>query len=143
LNAQKDVMPRQSLAHAHFGEHLTLDGYGGDPDKLNDGELLQFCLEDLCKRLGMHPLSPPIVLPAPDNQIKDPGGWSGFLVIAESHIAIHTFPRRLFLSADIYTCRNGMDCGLVSGILTARYSLAEMETHFIRRGQRYPAHNLF
>ena len=77
------------------------------------------------------------------NQIKDPGGWSGFLVIAESHIAIHTFPRRRFLSADIYTCRNGMDCGLVSGILTARYSLAEMETHFIRRGQRYPAHNLF
>lgn len=131
-----------SFVSAHFGEHLTLDGYGGDPAALDDGELLRACLEDLCARLGMRPLAEPMVLSAPDNQIKDPGGWSGFLVIAESHISIHTFPRRRFVSADVYTCRHGMDAGLVSGILSTRYSLAEIETHFIRRGQRYPAHNL-
>lgn len=131
-----------SFVSAHFGEHLTLDGYGGDPIALDGGDLLRSCLEDLCAKLGMHPLSEPMVLSAPDNQIKDPGGWSGFLIIAESHISIHTFPRRRFLSADVYTCRHGMDAALVSGILSTRYSLAEIETHFIRRGQRYPAHNL-
>jgi S-adenosylmethionine decarboxylase len=142
LTAIQRDLSHPSLAAGHFGEHLTLDGYGGDPIALDDGELLRFCLEDLCARLQMHPLSEPVVLPAPDNQIKDPGGWSGFLIIAESHISIHTFPRRRFLSADIYTCRHGMDAALVSGILSTRYSLAEVESHFIRRGQRYPAHNL-
>jgi len=39
---------------------------------------------------------------------KDPGGWSGFVIIAESHISIHTFPARRFVSIDVYTCKNGL-----------------------------------
>jgi S-adenosylmethionine decarboxylase len=134
-------MPRPEVG-AHFGEHFTVDGYGGDPVTLDDGAQLRRSLDELCARLGMHPLAPPMVFSAPDNQIKDPGGWSGFLIIAESHIAIHTFPRRRFLSADIYTCRNGMDVGAVGQLLVQRYALTDIETNFIRRGLRYPAENL-
>ena len=31
----------------NFGEHLTIDGYGGDPAKLNDREVVFKCLADL------------------------------------------------------------------------------------------------
>jgi len=127
----------------HFGEHLTIDGYEGDPKLLDSKDLLVNSIKDLAARLEMHLLSDIIILSAPDNQIKDPGGWSAFVVIAESHISIHTFPRRRFVSADVYTCRNGLDADLVVDVFKQTFGLAEVERHFIKRGLKYPQHNHF
>ncbi len=126
----------------YFGEHITLDGYGGDPGCLDNKDVVSSVLTRLCTTLGMHPLIEPVVVSAPDNHVKDPGGWSGFLMIAESHISIHTFPCRRFLSADIYTCKNGMDQTLIVDFFKNAFQLAEVETNFIKRGLKYPDHNL-
>jgi len=126
----------------HFGEHVTIDGYGGDPLRLDDGRLVRKCLDDLCARLGMHPLALSQVVPAPDNGKKDPGGWSGALIIAESHISVHTFPKRRFLSADVYTCHNGIDRAFIEEFFKSAFCLQEVEIHFLKRGLRYPAYNL-
>ena len=126
----------------HFGEHLTLDGYGGDTELLNNSELVSKCLDELCHVLEMHKLGKPHLYQAPGNQIKDPGGWSTFVVIAESHIAIHTFPKRRFLSADVYTCRNGLDIAKIITFFKEKFSLEDVETNFIKRGLKYPEHNL-
>lgn len=127
---------------SHFGEHLMLDGYGGDPEKLNDRELVLGVLNDLPGRLGMRKLSEPEVYFAPGNDGKDPGGWSGFVVIEESHISIHTFPERGFVTADAYTCRNGMDCGFITTYFREKFTLGDVEEHFVKRGMRYPAENI-
>ena len=108
---------------AHFGEHVTIDGYGGNPDRLNSEEAVASALTELCNALQMHPLIKPQVISAPDNNIKDPGGWSGFVVIAESHISIHTFPKRRFLSADVYTCQNGVDKNLITDFFKNKFIL--------------------
>lgn len=126
----------------HFGEHVTIDGYEGDYDLLNSEEAVRDCMNDLIQALGMHPLYGPHIISAADNQIKDPGGWSGFTIIAESHVSIHTFPRRGFVSADVYTCQNGLDTELVTNFFKDRFKLAEVETHFVKRGTKYPEHNL-
>jgi S-adenosylmethionine decarboxylase len=125
-----------------FGEHLTIDGYGGDQKKLDDRELVLKSLGELPRLLGMHPLAEPVVYHAPGNDIKDPGGWSGFVVIEESHISIHTFPKRGFVSADVYTCRNGMDRGFILSYFKDTFKLSEIEDHFIKRGTKYPDNNL-
>lgn len=127
---------------AHFGEHLTVDGYGGNAQLLNDRAVLAACLEDLPELLGMTKLSPVATYEAPENNVKDPGGWSGFVVIAESHISVHTFPRRQFVSADVYTCRNGIDAGTVINYFKMAYALLDVETHLIKRGTRYPSVNI-
>ncbi|HEV2560724.1 MAG TPA: S-adenosylmethionine decarboxylase [Rhizomicrobium sp.] len=126
----------------HFGEHLTLDGYGGCPQRLDNPDLVKSALADLCRTLGMKALLGPVIASAPDNNLKDPGGWSGFLVIAESHISIHTFPKRRFLSADAYTCQAGLDTEAIVAFFTRTFALEEVETHFVKRGLRYPAHNI-
>jgi S-adenosylmethionine decarboxylase len=128
---------------SHFGEHITIDGYDADPARLQDRATVRSSLIDLCAFLGMKPLKRTHIVSAPDNQIKDPGGWSAFLVVAESHLSIHTFPRRHFLSADVYTCRNGIDAKSVSDFFTETFRLGEVETNFIRRGLKYPKHNKF
>lgn len=126
----------------HFGEHITIDGYGGNVEKLNSEEVVTSCFTELCDALKMHPLSKPLVISAPDNHLKDPGGWSGFVIIAESHISIHTFPKRRFVSADVYTCQTGIDSDFVVGYFRKKFELDEVETHFIKRGTKYPEHNI-
>lgn len=133
---------RDRARTAHFGEHFTLDGYGGDPARLDDAERVRAALVALCERIGMRPLAPPLVVAAPDNRLKDPGGWSGVLLILESHITIHTFPRRRFLTSDVYSCKEGMDVAAISAFLRRRFRLQDVETHLLIRGVRYPAHNL-
>jgi S-adenosylmethionine decarboxylase len=91
----------------------------------------------------MKKLSEPEIYRAEANEIKDPGGWTGFVVIAESHISIHTFPKRGFVSADVYTCKNGMDVNLVKDFFKKAFSLKDLEINFIKRGTKYPDNNIY
>lgn len=122
---------------SHFGEHLMLDGYGGSYKKLNSKDLVSSILYDLPTKLGMKLLSEPVVYFAEPNHIKDPGGWSGVVVIAESHLSIHTFPEKGFVTADVYTCKNGMDNEYIIKYLTDAFELKDTEINFVKRGLRY------
>ena len=33
-------------------------------------------------------------------------GISGFVIIAESHISVHTFPSRKYINIDVFSCKN-------------------------------------
>lgn len=133
---------KKERSTCNFGEHLMIDGYGGDFDKLNSKELVLKCLNELPEKLGMNKLANPEVYFAADNGIKDPGGWTGVVVIAESHISIHTFPGRKFVSIDVYTCRNGMDKEFVQKYFQESFKLQDMEVNFTKRGTRYPRFNI-
>jgi len=122
----------------HFGEHVTVDGYDGSFDKLNSKDVVLNCLRELPDMLDMHPLAEPVVYLAPGNDKKDPGGWSGFVVIEESHISIHTFPARGFVSIDVYTCKNGLSVDHIVNYFVQQFVLKETEVNFIERGKKYP-----
>lgn len=130
------------IIDVHFGEHLTLDGYGGNEQKLNDRELVLFCLNDLVTKLEMKQLSSPEVYHAKGNDIKDPGGWTGFVVIEESHVSIHTFPKRGFVSIDVYTCQSNLPVDFIVNYFKEIFKLEDVEMNFIKRGTRYPQSNL-
>lgn len=127
-----------NVESSHFGEHITIDGYNGNFDKLNSKEVVLECLMELPDKMEMRRLAEPVVYFAPANDVKDPGGWSGFVVIAESHISIHTFPKRGFVSIDAYTCRNGMDQDFIREYFTEKFALQDTEINFIIRGRKYP-----
>jgi S-adenosylmethionine decarboxylase len=126
----------------NFGVHLTLDGYGGDPDKLNDKELVRKCLDELPDKIGMHKIFGPEVMSCDTLNPKDSGGHSGFVMIAESHISCHTFPFRKFVSVDVYTCKNEMNRDFIVKYFTEAFDLKDVETNFIKRGTRFPAMDL-
>lgn len=129
---------KNKINATHFGEHLMIDAYLGESTKLNDQSLVLTCLHDLPAQLGMQVLAPATVHWAQPNGIKDPGGWSGIVVIAESHISIHTFPGRRFASIDIYTCRNGLPIQEVENYFCDVFEFKELETNFVIRGRKYP-----
>jgi S-adenosylmethionine decarboxylase len=74
---------------------------------------------------------------------KDPGGLSGYVLIAESHISIHTFPLRGFVSADVYTCQNSLEADRIRQYFADAFALQDIETNLIRRGTRYPQYNIY
>ena len=53
---------------------------------------------------GMNKISKPTVLKYEAPQEED-SGLSGFVVIAESHISVHTFPERNYVNIDIFSCK--------------------------------------
>ena len=126
----------------HFGEHVTYDGYGCKPELLDSKTVVSEALIDLVDELGMTRLGGPEIYAAPANAIKDPGGWTGVVVLQESHISVHTFPARAFLSADVYTCQSGLDVELIRYFLQQRFRATDDEVNFLKRGTRYPTSDL-
>jgi S-adenosylmethionine decarboxylase len=125
-----------------FGVHLMLDGYDADPRLLRDEAHLLELLRDLPGRLGMHAIAAPQVVEVGPLNRKDPGGLSGFVLIAESHISFHTFPRRRFVTADLYTCQPSIDRERVVALLTDAFGIGSVEVYTQDRGVRYPSANV-
>ena len=85
--------------------HLIIDGYGGDVEKMWDLELVRDFLTDYPSNLGMTRITEPKVLEYNGPKVED-AGVSGFVIIAESHISIHTFPHREYVNIDIFSCKS-------------------------------------
>ena len=127
----------------HFGEHFMLDGYRGEYAALNNKQLVERALQELPEMLNMHTLAPAEVYFAQGNDERDPGGWSGFVVIEESHISIHTFPAKGFVTVDAYTCKNNLPVEVIEEYFTRVFSLQDTEINLVIRGTKYPVKNIY
>jgi S-adenosylmethionine decarboxylase len=130
------------LLERHFGVHLTLDGYGGSPERLGDPGTVRRWLDELPQTLGMTKLADPLLVEVGRRSEKDAGGITGFVLIAESHISIHTFPARRFASADVYTCQNHLDEEWLLEYFRSTFELDSIEHNLIIRGTQYPLHDI-
>lgn len=87
-----------------MGPHLCLDLQGCDPTRLNDLNHVWNYLHQLPDQVGMHRLTQPYTFPYRDCAEADQG-VTGFVIIAESHISIHTYPGRRYAFVDVFSCR--------------------------------------
>lgn len=119
-----------------------LDGYGGTEESLKNKESLTRMLTEIPKNMGMHTISEPMVIEVGPLNRKDPGGLSGFVLIAESHISFHTFPKRGFVTIDVYTCQNEMDTDKLTTLFKEAFQLTDIDTFVQKRGTKYPTENI-
>jgi S-adenosylmethionine decarboxylase len=115
--------------------------YNCAPSVLNDRNLVFDLLNTLPGKFGMKKLTEPVVVWASGNDTKDPGGWSGFVMIQESHISIHTFIKRRFVTIDVYSCRE-FDTRLTIDLFKQTFKTEDVETTIEVRGRKYPAHDI-
>ena len=119
-----------------FGPHLMLDGYGCDMSKLRDLNLVYKILEELPNRIGMTKIMPPYVFKYSGLKPED-WGVSGFVLIAESHISIHTFPEKNFVSVDIFSCKS-FDSEQAETYLKEAFAMEKVECTVVDRGTEFP-----
>jgi len=118
--------------------HLTIDGYGGDPGRLADENLVRALLDQFPNEIGMTKIAPPFVCPYYPSPEGQPADWgiSGFVLIAESHLSIHTFPARGLVWADIFSCK-GFDAERVVERVKSTFGLRDTRLHLLERGLEY------
>lgn len=134
-------MPSDKTKKTPFGMHLMLDAYECDSAALKDANTIYEVLDELPTLIGMTKMTKPYIVFTEGNNKKDPGGWSGFVLIEESHISIHTFVRRRFFTFDIYSCKE-FDTDKAIEYLKKRFKTNDVEYSIENRGKRYPEENL-
>ncbi len=112
--------------------HLVIDGFGGNTDKMWDKDLVRRFLIDYPDALDMTRITEPKVLeynaPKPEDS-----GVSGFVIIAESHISIHTFPVKSYVNIDIFSCQP-FDHELALDDAKELFDLEDTKTWLLERG---------
>ncbi|HLZ24990.1 MAG TPA: adenosylmethionine decarboxylase [Ktedonobacterales bacterium] len=115
-----------------FGPHLIIDGSRCDTRKLADRILVEQVLSEYPTAIGMTKIGGPYMF---EYQAPDPAysGVSGLVVIAESHIAIHTFPELDYFTMDIFSCKNFDHEKAIEYIKNA-FDVREMDRMLVQRG---------
>lgn len=122
----------------NYGLHLTLDGYGADHLKLGDINLLFETLNELPAKIGMKKIGFPHIAQFKEAEIA---GISGIIMVVESHISIHTYSNKEFISLDVYSCKS-FDTAIVIDFVKNIYNIKEMEINVIDRGKNFPVENI-
>ena len=115
--------------------HLIIDGYRGDVQKMQDIDFIYQLLDIYPSQIGMTKISPPKVSKYIGSKSED-WGVSAFVLIAESHISIHTFPERSYINIDIFSCKE-FNAEQAIKDLQQKFGLAEVRSYILNRGLEY------
>ncbi|MDP6494197.1 MAG: S-adenosylmethionine decarboxylase [Dehalococcoidia bacterium] len=115
--------------------HLLMDGFGGDIEKMKDEEFVYHFLDAFPSEIGMNKISEPHVTTYRGPKEED-WGISGFVLIAESHISVHTFPERAYVNIDVFSCKD-FDNEKALAQIVKRFSLDQVKHWLIGRGLDY------
>ena len=102
------------------GREWIIDAHGCDPAVLRDLARLRALFDRLAAALHLTSVAGPVwhTFPAP-------GGITGFVVLAESHLACHTFPEFGSICVNVFCCRPRADvdaAGLMAEVLGAAHT---------------------
>ena len=81
------------------GVEWVVEAYGCEPDALRDPHALGALVDELVGTLALRP-----VAPAQWHQFPGPAGITGLVLLAESHLALHTFPEHGSLCLNLFCC---------------------------------------
>lgn len=82
---------------APAGRHVLAELTGCSAAVLNDVASLESCFRDCAKKGGA-------TLVSSHFHHFSPQGVSGVVVIAESHVTVHTWPEHGYAAVDVFTC---------------------------------------
>lgn len=119
-----------------YGPHLMFDAYKCDLAKLNDMKLVFQFLTDLPKQIGMNKLTQPYVLSYDGGDKPDDYGVTGVVIIAESHISIHTYPHDGAFFLDVFSCKP-FDVEKAKQIIRETFGVNEEDVSLGVRGKRW------
>ncbi len=109
-----------------IGRHLIAEYYDCRREILDDASSVRQAMLDAAHAIGA------TVLGENFHQF-DPQGVSGTVVIAESHLSIHTWPENGYVAVDIYTC-GGLDPRIGFELLADRLGASSCRVQEIVRG---------
>jgi S-adenosylmethionine decarboxylase len=112
--------------------HLIVDGFGASREMLESEDMIFRFLDEYPSQINMTKVAPPQVFRYTGSK-PDDWGVTGVVIIAESHISIHTFPERRYVNIDIFSCKD-FDHQRAVSELKERFQFDDMKTLLLPRG---------
>jgi S-adenosylmethionine decarboxylase len=120
-------------AGAGSGVEYIVDVYGCEPDLLRSCERLNTIVTRLVREVGVRSIRGPLWQVFPE-----PGGITGLWLLAESHLAVHTFPETQFAAISLYCCRS-LRAWAWESQLRAWFAADHVDVRILDRGTRHPS----
>jgi len=120
-----------------YGPHLTLDLQNCNRKKLEDLDFIFKVLDKLPATIGMTKITAPYVFKYTEGVVPDDWGITGFVIIAESHISIHTYPTKNYVFIDVFSCKD-FDTEEATKIIIKAFEAKKVEKHVVQRGIGFP-----
>jgi len=111
-----------------LGKHILVEFYGCNPERLKDTEMLQTEFENAADMSGATVVDSTF-------HTFNPYGVSGVVVIAESHLTIHTWPEYGYAAVDLFTCGDTVDPWKAFSYLKSVLESSNTSTIEMKRGQ--------
>lgn len=118
-----------------FGPNLLVEFSGCPYDRLADKDLLTDTLNSLPTKMEMTKITEPMVMHY-SGLHEDDHGLTGIVIIAESHICIHTFPQKGFMTVDIFSCKQ-FDTAFVMNELISLFNPDRWDETLLQRGREF------
>lgn len=120
--------PHISIAEMKaLGRQILVEYYECNADVINDVDQIEEILIDATKASKASIIS--------HNFHKfSPHGVSGTIVIAESHIAIHTWPEYNYAAVDIFTCGETIDPWIIQEYINEAFQSKNISSMEMKRG---------
>src|SRR5690242_18576933 len=116
--------------------HVMIDLYHCNPALLQDEAFLRRILNEYPDFIGMEKVSP---VELRDIKTSNPldDGYSGFVIIATSHVSLHAWPPYGMVNLDIFSCE-AFDVAEVVAFACRTFQTNDVEVHAVERATRSP-----
>ncbi len=113
-----------------LGRHILAEFYGCDPSVLNDPKVIERHMREAARASGATIVKSVF-------HMFSPYGVSGVVVVAESHLAVHTWPEYGYAGVDYFSC-GPVDCEAAIRHLEEKFGADSVEIREIERGVLAP-----
>ncbi len=110
-----------------LGRHILVELHDCDREALNDLDFIREAMLKAAIDCGA------VVLGESFHRFS-PQGVSGVVVIAESHISIHTWPEHGYAAADVFTCGTSVNPEIAANVLIEKLKSKNHTLTEIKRG---------
>jgi len=110
-----------------LGRQILVEFYDCDPDVLKNRDAIDAAVNEAVKRSGA-------TIVTSTFHTFSPFGISGVVVIAESHVAIHTWPEYGYSAVDIFTCGENIDPWAIHDHLKEAFCSKNTSSMELKRG---------
>ncbi|MFQ5729525.1 MAG: adenosylmethionine decarboxylase [Waddliaceae bacterium] len=104
-----------------LGHHLLVEYYDCENEILNNPSSIEECMTQAAIECGA-------TIVQKNFHLFNPYGVSGVVVLAESHLAIHTWPEYHYAAVDLFTC--GERCNPIAAFHYLKKILKAKESHY-------------
>jgi S-adenosylmethionine decarboxylase proenzyme len=111
-----------------LGKHILAEFFECEPEILNDAQRIETYMKRAAIECGATIVSSTF-------HTFNPHGVSGVVVIAESHLAIHTWPEYGYAAIDVFTCGETIDPVIATEALKEYLKAQKISTVHINRGE--------